>query len=263
MIALKTGENEYLSIRCHLDGYPSHNGAILLDSYGTEERVRALLALGNLSSLGLDLGDKHTRADNRHPEWCLADGRDLNEENAEAYHRLIEELTEDWINYVYLFDPERSGGEWLVSRDGRAFTPLAEHPDLANKDEADSVVAVARRRVTMREESQAALAKTLARIDGHDTSPLSDSYREYAQQVLTRLYEMTPGLGEPDEVKVAGDAVTLVFHEDCADLAGEFRIAQGRDGSWRFASCMIRTEQHYGNTEDALKAFAERFGSEE
>ena len=261
MIALKTGENQCIAIACHFDGYPEHHGPILLTAYGTEERVRALLALGDLECLGLELGEKHSRADNRRPEWCLARGRDANERNTQACHYLIEELAEGWIDYIYLFDPNKDGGAWLISRDARAFSPLAEHPDLAVQDESNSVVAVARRRMRMREESQAALSKTLARIDEYRTTPFTESFRAHVQQTLARLFERARGLGEPDDVKVIDDAVSLLWREECAGLDAEFRIEQS--GDLRGASCVFRTEEEYGNTEEAIEAFARRFGAEE
>ena len=38
-------------VYCHWDGYPTHNGRILLEHYSSRERVEQLLALGELSSL--------------------------------------------------------------------------------------------------------------------------------------------------------------------------------------------------------------------
>lgn len=40
------------SVYCHSDGYPSYVGAILRRHYTGEDQLRALLALGDLSSLG-------------------------------------------------------------------------------------------------------------------------------------------------------------------------------------------------------------------
>ncbi len=51
-------------VYCHWDGDPEHMMPILTQHYGTEEQVRALLALGDLSSLGERLapeeGERHT-----------------------------------------------------------------------------------------------------------------------------------------------------------------------------------------------------------
>lgn len=50
-IWLKKDDGTFTGIYCHWDGYPSHNGKILLEHYNTEEKVEALVALGSLSSL--------------------------------------------------------------------------------------------------------------------------------------------------------------------------------------------------------------------
>ena len=38
-------------IYCHWDGYPSYNGAVLLHHYQDPEKIRELIALGDISSL--------------------------------------------------------------------------------------------------------------------------------------------------------------------------------------------------------------------
>jgi hypothetical protein len=46
-------------IYCHSDGYPGWNGKILLEHYQDEAKVRALIALGDISSLAAEIGEKH------------------------------------------------------------------------------------------------------------------------------------------------------------------------------------------------------------
>ena len=38
-------------IYCHWDGYPSYNGALLLHHYQAPEKIRELIAPGDISSL--------------------------------------------------------------------------------------------------------------------------------------------------------------------------------------------------------------------
>ena len=38
-------------IYCHWDGYPSYNGALLLHHYQDPEKIRELIALGDISSM--------------------------------------------------------------------------------------------------------------------------------------------------------------------------------------------------------------------
>lgn len=129
-IALKTGYGSCLAIRCHYDGYPAHHGPILMSAYDTEEKVRALLALGDLSVLGPELGEKHDFRDQNHPTWCLAYGRDRGERNTEACNCTIEEVEfgfED-ADFNYLFDPALN--VWLVSGRGLRFIQVTDHPDM-------------------------------------------------------------------------------------------------------------------------------------
>jgi hypothetical protein len=49
-ISVKT-EKGYETIYCHFDGYPSYMYPMLRDWYGTEERAKALVALGDASSI--------------------------------------------------------------------------------------------------------------------------------------------------------------------------------------------------------------------
>ena len=46
-------------IYCHWDGYLEHNGAILLECYRDSAKVNKLIALGDVSSLGVDVGEEH------------------------------------------------------------------------------------------------------------------------------------------------------------------------------------------------------------
>ena len=46
------------SVYCHWDGYPEHNGRILQDHYDQTKLV-ALLALGDISSLAPEIGERH------------------------------------------------------------------------------------------------------------------------------------------------------------------------------------------------------------
>ena len=45
------GNEQYKTIYCHWDGYPSNNGAILLEHYTTADKVNELISLGDISSL--------------------------------------------------------------------------------------------------------------------------------------------------------------------------------------------------------------------
>jgi hypothetical protein len=140
-------------IYCHWDGYPSHNGALLLDHHSTVERVRGLLDLGDLSSLGEELGEKHDfdwrmklmqelRAKGvqnydedaeyrRLDRMCLAYGRDRGETDIEAktcsreQYRGFAVSGEYGAEYVYLAEPRLDGSvKWLVANHGGVLVEL-------------------------------------------------------------------------------------------------------------------------------------------
>lgn len=77
MIGLLHQDGSITAIYCHWDGNPKHHGPILLGNYQTEASLAKLLSLGNLSSLGSELGEKHDPDKTRVKNWCAAYGRDF------------------------------------------------------------------------------------------------------------------------------------------------------------------------------------------
>ena len=113
-IGVKTADG-ILSIYCHWDGYPSHNGKILKEHYTSPTKVMELLQLGNLSILGPELGEQHDFDGGGVPGWCTAYGRDRGETEQNAItHKTIKEwkgARSNWCcEYGYLFDV--ATGKW-------------------------------------------------------------------------------------------------------------------------------------------------------
>jgi len=124
MIGIENANGTVTGIYCHWDGYPSHVGAILKAHYTTEERVRALLEPGDLSSIDEDIGEKHD-FDRRPPGVCNYYGRDRGEPDVDQCDYASRESfvvagSERWAEYFYLF----SGGEWLMRSHNDAFAPF-------------------------------------------------------------------------------------------------------------------------------------------
>ncbi len=97
------------SIYTHWDGYPSHHLPILTQHYSSEARINALLALGSLSSLAPELGDKHDFDDRDHRDWCTAHGRDRNDRDCAAMTSRNEiafaaACADCWAEYAYLWN---------------------------------------------------------------------------------------------------------------------------------------------------------------
>ena len=58
-IAMVRSDGAVVKVYCHWDGYLEHNGDILIKYYNTAEKVAALLAHGDISSLGEQVGVQH------------------------------------------------------------------------------------------------------------------------------------------------------------------------------------------------------------
>jgi hypothetical protein len=105
-IGLKNSDNTVIYTYCHWDGYPEHNGNILVEGYRSSNRVNELLKLGDLSVLGKFIGEKQD-FEKRVRDTCLAYGRDREDTNVSAKTAVYEDLIKDQnVDYVYVFDGE-------------------------------------------------------------------------------------------------------------------------------------------------------------
>lgn len=98
---------------------------MLRDHYTDAEKIDALMALGDISVLGSDIGEKHKF---RHgpDDWCDAYGRDRGEEEVSACAYSAAEFVGEvasFYYYVYLFSladkawlcrSNRFGDRWLT-----------------------------------------------------------------------------------------------------------------------------------------------------
>jgi len=106
-------------IYCHFDGYLEYNGKILNEHYSEEGSVWGLMALGDLSILGPELGEKQDFEGSRNKNWCLAYGRDRGKK-VEHKRCSYEHYTksEDLEEYIYLYTP---GEGWEVRENGAGY----------------------------------------------------------------------------------------------------------------------------------------------
>jgi hypothetical protein len=96
-------------IYCHYDGYPEGVGSTLVNHYYSPFKVDQLIALGDLSSLGEEIGEKHNFATHvqEHPKWCLAYMRDRGERGClPAWVSLKRYITDGDVPYKYLYNTE-------------------------------------------------------------------------------------------------------------------------------------------------------------
>ena len=116
-------DNRIKYVYCHWDGYPEHNGQILIDHYMTSTKIEQLIELGDLSFLAPEIGEQNDFDNPNSDIWnpnsdiCCFYGRDRSEKNTEYrecsnLNDLIDAGYNRGVDYVYLFD----GNDWLVSR---------------------------------------------------------------------------------------------------------------------------------------------------
>lgn len=123
-IGILEPDGSVTSIYCHWDGYVEHHGPILRDHYKTEEKVRALMALGDISVLGAEIGEKHD-FDHAPEGVCNAYGRDRGENDTAARREALDVFAEHHA-WAYLFDPTKSTWNVIELRNVATPQPLAE-----------------------------------------------------------------------------------------------------------------------------------------
>lgn len=146
-IHVQREDGKWARIYCHNDGYYENNGRLLHQFYNSQERAEALVALGDLSSLGESIGVKHSfdfyqefskkhggnyAAIQADPDFqnlksmCTFYGRDRAEEGVEAQiGDSLEEVFES-EEFMYVW----RDGEWLAmsyTDDLSNLRPLREH----------------------------------------------------------------------------------------------------------------------------------------
>jgi hypothetical protein len=94
-------------IYCHWDGYPEHNGQLLVNNYNSPSAVFDLLELGDLSSLDATPAICTAYHRDRNEPWGMVEPRDINTSELAA-------VGNDYgVDYVYIYNDEY---EWECSR---------------------------------------------------------------------------------------------------------------------------------------------------
>ena len=122
------------SIYCHWDGYLEGVGATLLKHYDSA-KANNLVALGDMSSLQADIGEKHAFSKHDVPkievrvhneDWCTFYGRDRGEKGAEfkvaqTFDEFMEQCDNCGAEYYYIM----RDGVWYCG-DTYDSTPLSK-----------------------------------------------------------------------------------------------------------------------------------------
>ena len=99
----------FSGIYCHNNGEPEYVGKTLREHYLDPQKVRELIALGDISSLGERVHPIGPHSfDNREPDTTVAYGRDRGESNVEATHtstalEMLEIFRDRDAEYAYIF----------------------------------------------------------------------------------------------------------------------------------------------------------------
>jgi len=135
------------SVYCHWDGYLDHNGRILQEHYDSA-RANHLVALGDISSLGVKIGDAHPfskfEINNESPDfaklmatheqaekegWTTFYGRDRGEQGADfatdlTFADFLSRVNGCGAEYYYIM----KDGVWYTGCPGKdnALVPLAD-----------------------------------------------------------------------------------------------------------------------------------------
>jgi hypothetical protein len=129
------------SVYCHWDGYLEHNGAILLEHYDSS-KANFLVALGDLSSLAPEIGEKHPFSQFDVPEadrvnydnWCTFYGRDRGETGTEwkvahTFEEFLEQADGCCAEFYYIM----KDGEWFVGTTYENTHPLSKRLTLLSE----------------------------------------------------------------------------------------------------------------------------------
>jgi len=122
------------AIYCHWDGYLEHNGAILNEHYASSPKVNNLIALGDLSSLRAEIGEKHAFSQFDLPKdeveafklltenMCTFYGRDRGEtapyKRFDTAKEAVTHYDHCGAEYFYLFryDEDQQAGKWFYKK---------------------------------------------------------------------------------------------------------------------------------------------------
>ena len=103
------------AIYSHWDGYPAGVGATLVEHYQAAYKIGKLIHMGDVSSLGAEIGEKQDFNDRstQRDEWTLFYGRDRGETGVDCrdYASIKDWVEQGGQEYNYLW----TGKQWIVN----------------------------------------------------------------------------------------------------------------------------------------------------
>jgi len=145
MIAIQNPySKDVRAVYCHWDGYLEHNGAILHKHYAASSKVNNLIALGDISSLRPEIGEKHAFSrletpmddeayDKLYGNMTTFYTRDRGEDTPFKVFPTLKKAEDyfegSWCEYLYVFKYKKSddyqSGEWHFKVMGGRWRKLA------------------------------------------------------------------------------------------------------------------------------------------
>lgn len=109
-IGIELSDHTILSVYCHWDGYPEHNGKILAQEYRNRQDVQELIDGGGISSLRASRDWNNEELEPGRVLYYTERGEDL-----EIEHSSFDEFVSGkcWEEYAYLYDLD---GNWKCYR---------------------------------------------------------------------------------------------------------------------------------------------------
>jgi hypothetical protein len=150
MIAIQNPYSKDIrAVYCHWDGYLEHNGAILQKHYAASSKVNNLIALGDISSLRPEIGEKHAFSrletpmddeayDKLYGNMTTFYTRDRGEDTPFKVFPTLAKAEDyyTWSEYFYCFKYSKAddyqSGEWHYKKAGERWKKLA--PAIAKLD---------------------------------------------------------------------------------------------------------------------------------
>ena len=122
-IGMEQEDGSVKSIYCHFDGYPSHNGRILNESFKDHDKVKSLIDLGDISFLREEIEPTGPHSFNSPQKGVtVAYHRDRGEDHNLDYHGSVSSFfASQNESFIYMLTQE---GEWLVKRSGSGNDPM-------------------------------------------------------------------------------------------------------------------------------------------
>ena len=137
-IGLSLGNGLATTIYCHWDGYPEHNGRILLESYRDNAKVAELISHGDMSSLRpkINPSSEYHTFENPEPDVCVFYHRDRDERlriSTIKEDKLWAYSGEEW-NYLF------KDNQWWFRRAGQTEWKLLTWVDCGAEEPMDECV---------------------------------------------------------------------------------------------------------------------------